>query len=336
MNFRRYRIRVIVLLLLGTVVLTIVLLSSHSSNIKKSRLRKRRLKWFTYDEYDDSPVLEYFDIETKLIPHVPTIPDNSYDIQNEDLDDDKSIMLNFPWANESHDFTAESQQFLNLIINTLNTENTQLCPKNYSSSKWFCCLTDDILYDGIVYTFDVEQENNIEFEIGLSRIAELQSVHSYNPNLKEPMEITEEVDADQNVVEYHKIALDTESNEKQNRRWRRKTFSEIRTSFEHDRVSLVRLNMNSSEWKIMKQLLDTGELKRINQLIVKIHLHWAGFGISGTPEEVVHQWYNIIRSIIESGMTLTSTKNDEEPKIFMSQPDLFHSSCCYYLTFSRL
>jgi hypothetical protein len=44
-------------------------------------------------------------------------------------------MLNFPWANESHDFTAESQQFLNLIINTLNTENTQLCPKNYSSSK---------------------------------------------------------------------------------------------------------------------------------------------------------------------------------------------------------
>lgn len=59
--------------------------------IKKSRLRKRRLKWFTYDEYDDSPVLEYFDIETKLIPHVPTIPDNSYDIQNEDLDDDKSV-----------------------------------------------------------------------------------------------------------------------------------------------------------------------------------------------------------------------------------------------------
>lgn len=84
----------------------------------------------------------------------------------------------------------------------------------------------------------MEQENNIEFEIGLSRIAELQSVHSYNPNLKEPMEITEEVDADQNVVEYHKIALDTESNEKQNRRWRRKTFSEIRTSFEHDRVKV--------------------------------------------------------------------------------------------------
>ena len=34
--------------------------------------------------------------------------------------------------------------------------------------------------------------------------------------------------------------------------------------------------MNSSEWKILKQILENGEIMRVQQLLVKIHLHWAG------------------------------------------------------------
>jgi hypothetical protein len=101
------------------------------------------------------------------------------------------------------------------------------------------------------------------------------------------------------------------------------TNKSIENKFNHERESK----------SLVMPFLYTLHLKKTE---IFIFTYYVGFGISGTPEEVVHQWYNIIRSIIESGMTLTSTKNDEEPKIFMSQPDLFHSSCCYYLTFSRL
>ena len=34
--------------------------------------------------------------------------------------------------------------------------------------------------------------------------------------------------------------------------------------------------MNSSEWKILRQWLEFGEISEIDQLIVKIHLHWSG------------------------------------------------------------
>lgn len=324
MTFRRYRFRLIVLLAVG-IAIVILLTSKTSSNVQKARLRRRRLKWYVYDEYEDSPASEYLDIPPKIITQPPIErPDEEYPNK---LMFTKSLLLEFPWATTNHDYTAESKQFISLIK---NTEKSQICSQMFTSSKWSCCLTDTLLHDGIVYTFDVEQENNLDFEYELHEHAKLQAIHAYNPNIVEPSNL-EETDK----VTYHKIALDTESNARQNRRWTRQTFQEIRTTFDHTQVSLVRLNMNSSEWKIMKQLLENGEIMHIKQLVVKIHLHWAGFGISGSSDEVVHQWYNIISSILQSGMTLVASRSDEEPKIFMSEPGLFDTSCCYYLTFAR-
>ena len=61
----------------------------------------------------------------------------------------------------------------------------------------------------------------------------LQEVHAYNPNTAQSQSAEE-------LIVYHKIALDTESNEKlskdgrnKSRRWRRQTFSEIRNSLNH-------------------------------------------------------------------------------------------------------
>ena len=34
--------------------------------------------------------------------------------------------------------------------------------------------------------------------------------------------------------------------------------------------------MNSSEWKVLRQWLETGEIMVADQIIVKIHLHWSG------------------------------------------------------------
>ena len=40
--------------------------------------------------------------------------------------------MDFPWATPIHDFTAESEQFLNLIK---NAQNSQDCSKTFTSSK---------------------------------------------------------------------------------------------------------------------------------------------------------------------------------------------------------
>ena len=87
--------------------------------------------------------------------------------------------------------------------------------------------------NGILYTFDVEQENDLTFEMSLLEQSSLQEIHAYNPNIVKP-------ESTDDTFIFHKIALDTESNEKlskdgrnKSRRWRRQTFSEIRTSLNH-------------------------------------------------------------------------------------------------------
>jgi len=39
--------------------------------VQKSRLKRRRLKWYIYDDYDDSPASEYLDIPPKIITQPP-------------------------------------------------------------------------------------------------------------------------------------------------------------------------------------------------------------------------------------------------------------------------
>lgn len=118
--------------------------------------------------------------------------------------------------------------------------------KNHISKKnfkWSCCLSPS-LEDGILYTFDVEQENDLTFEMSLLEQSSLQEIHAYNPNIVKP-------ESTDDTFIFHKIALDTESNEKlskdgrnKSRRWRRQTFSEIRTSLNHITVIKNVLNTN--------------------------------------------------------------------------------------------
>ena len=75
---------------------------------------------------------------------------------------------------------------------------------------------------------------------------------------------------------FYKVALDTQSSQNPNRRWRRKTFSQIRGEMGHEKIDLMRINMKSSEWKVLRHWLETGEMARIDQILVKVHLHWSG------------------------------------------------------------
>ena len=54
------------------------------------------------------------------------------------------------------------------------------------------------------------------------------------------------------------------------------SFKTYRWWYKNVQLNLVKINMNSSEWKILRQWLEFGEISQIDQLIVKIHLHWSG------------------------------------------------------------
>ena len=172
-----------------------------------------------------------------------------------------------------------------------------------------CCLSDN-LYEGVIYSFNLDQNANVSFEKKLSSYSNMNQIFIFNPNYsaEKVLQNQKSAENDENdptdAFNFFKIALDTQSSQKTNRKWRRKTLQEIKVDQNHSRVSLgmtslsnfidifqlnlVKINMNSSEWKILRQWLEFGEISQIDQLIVKIHLHWSGNVTFWPPRGVVN------------------------------------------------
>lgn len=350
--FRRLKIRDLLSLI---IIFTIfIVICCHYNSNQKPNYQRRRLKWVVYDEYDELASAERIIIEPQTDlnrSNDQNGPIESLDgstkpeISESDTQDDdssKSLYIDHPWASDDQDFTAESKRFLNLIKPVNDATH---CSEKIEYEKSICCLSDN-LYEGVIYSFNLDQNADVSFEKKLSSYSNMNQIFIFNPNYSAEKVFQNQQSAamknlqnDENdssdAFNFFKIALDTQSSQKINRKWRRKTLQEIKVDQNHTSLNLVKINMNSSEWKILRQWLEFGEISQIDQLIVKIHLHWSGFGINGKNNEIVHQWYNTISSIIESGLRLVSSVPDEGPKVFLSQNDLFDTSCCYYLTFFR-
>ena len=93
--------------------------------------------------------------------------------------------------------------------------------------------------------------------------------------------------------------------------------------------------MNSAEWKILRNLLVSGEINRIAQLMVHVHMSWAGFGIAGDDAQVVHNWTEVLNGLMRAGFELVHSHELPGPKTLMGHAELFNSSCRYSLTFLR-
>jgi len=329
--------------------------------------RQRRLRWYVYEDSNDGPA----HAPRVVIPAVSTSKPSSTtttEPKEEPAQKKKSLQSNslyidHNWATPDHDFTAESNRFLNLIR---SVDENKVCSNqlifeqvcsfiriNSQMVQNVCCLTEE-LNSGVVYSFNLDQAADVQFERRLLRQTETEKVFVFNPNY-DPMKVNEifettKVRRDAIAMEaeefkseseeiqkfsFYKVALDTQSSQNPSRRWRRKTFQEIRKDLGHEKIDLMRINMKSSEWKVLRHWLESGEMSQIDQILVKVHLHWAGFGLTGDDGDVVHQWYNTISSMIESGLKLVSTQAVEDgPKTFLGK-NQFDTSCCYYLTFFR-
>ncbi|CBY07893.1 unnamed protein product [Oikopleura dioica] len=103
----------------------------------------------------------------------------------------------------------------------------------------------------------------------------------------------------------------------------------------HNIISLAIISMNSAEWKILRNLLVSGEINRIAQVLVQVHMSWAGFGIAGSDAQVVHNWTEVLNGLMRAGFELVNSHELPGPKTLMGHGEVFNSSCRYSLTFLR-
>ena len=89
--------------------------------------------------------------------------------------------------------------------------------------------------------------------------------------------------------------------------------------------------MESAEWKILENLILEGVLDSVGQLLLEVHLHWAGFEVGGDPPTIVRYWYSLLRELERSGFRLFRYHNDpSKPRLFLHQ-NILNASSVYTL-----
>ncbi|XP_078256021.1 putative methyltransferase-like protein 24 [Rhinoraja longicauda] len=106
----------------------------------------------------------------------------------------------------------------------------------------------------------------------------------------------------------------------------------IMQRFGHSKIDVLKADMESAEWKILENLILENVIGEIGQLVLAVHLHWAGFEVSGSDSEVVRYWYSLLKELELRGFKLFhSYKNMNKPQVFL-QKEAFNASSSYTLS----
>lgn len=99
------------------------------------------------------------------------------------------------------------------------------------------------------------------------------------------------------------------------------------------KVHVLWADLLSTEWRMLESWVQDGILRRISQLILTVHLQWAGFEVGGTEAEVVRFWYSVLRALHSSGFRLTYSAPGPGHTVLQQELPNTHSS--YKLTWVR-
>uniref|UniRef100_A0A087XLX9 Methyltransferase domain-containing protein n=1 Tax=Poecilia formosa TaxID=48698 RepID=A0A087XLX9_POEFO len=62
----------------------------------------------------------------------------------------------------------------------------------------------------------------------------------------------------------------------------------------------------SAEWWLFQNWIGAGTLQNIHHLVATVHLHWAGFEVGGSDEEVLRYWFSVLRGLEAAGLHLVT------------------------------
>uniref|UniRef100_A0A3Q1G816 Methyltransferase like 24 n=1 Tax=Acanthochromis polyacanthus TaxID=80966 RepID=A0A3Q1G816_9TELE len=97
-------------------------------------------------------------------------------------------------------------------------------------------------------------------------------------------------------------------------------------------VDVLKADMESAEWKILENLVLEGVLDSVGQLLLEIHLHWAGFEVGGDDPSVVRYWFSLLKELQHANFQLFHVHSDpNKPHLFLHK-NVFNASSTYTLS----
>ncbi|MBN3290395.1 MET24 protein, partial [Polypterus senegalus] len=210
-----------------------------------------------------------------------------------------------PWAGGQPSFKAEVDRFLAYITTPQVHCNKALTAgevreKQVAASTWAICLEAWFLprvppKPCVVYSFSMDQKDGLF----VSRMAaEGCEVHHFDPS--SPSAHSQQ----ESHAHHHRTWLDWREQKPGRRKNNPMKLKTIMQFLGHKKVEYVQADLESAEWKVLENVLLDGTISLIYQLILTVHLGWAGFEVAGAEEEVIRFWYSLLWKLQSVGFQL--------------------------------
>ncbi|NXE20716.1 MET24 protein, partial [Ardeotis kori] len=244
-----------------------------------------------------------------------------------------------PWASPTPSLDYEALRFLKYISTSqISCEHMNLNSlKGYSETTkkpWSICLDEKFsLIHRIrskqcrLYSLGLGNDDN-QFEISMADSG--CEVHRFDPSIK-----SAHIQEGRHLW-YHRLSID----------WRdpnpaiaahklhsnTKKLGTILNEFGHQKIDVLKADVESAEWKILENLILEDVVEQIGQLVFEVHVHWPGFEVSGNDSTVVRYWYSLLRELELKDFRLFHTYKDlSKPQMFLKK-EAFNASSCYTLS----
>ncbi|TSL47606.1 Methyltransferase-like protein 24 [Bagarius yarrelli] len=153
-------------------------------------------------------------------------------------------------------------------------------------------------------------------------------VHCFDPSIRE-------AHLQDSSMWLHRLSIDWRDPNpavmKQRQHSSTKKLSAVLNHYGHRQVDVLKVDMESAEWKILENLLLENVLHSVGLLLLEVHLHWAGFEVSGNEPSVVRYWYSLLRELENTHFHLYHSYRDAaKPQLFL-QKNLHNASSTYIL-----
>ncbi|KAI3364285.1 hypothetical protein L3Q82_011091, partial [Scortum barcoo] len=177
-----------------------------------------------------------------------------------------------------------------------------------------------------VYSFGLGVDDR-SLELSLSRAG--CEVHCFDPSLKQPH-------LQQSEMWLHRLSVDWRDPNPamvaQRQYANTKKLATILNDFGHRQVDVLKADMESAEWKILENLVLEGVLDSVGQLLLELHLHWAGFEVGGDDPSVVRYWFSLLRELERANFRLFHVYSDPtKPRLFLHK-NVLNASSAYTLS----
>ncbi|NXH17094.1 MET24 protein, partial [Bucco capensis] len=244
-----------------------------------------------------------------------------------------------PWASPTPSLDYEALRFLKYISTSqISCEHMNVSSlRGYSGSTqkpWWICLDErfSLIHrmrsqQCRLYSLGLGNDDN-QFEISMANSG--CEVHRFDPSIK-----AAHVQEGRHLW-YHRLSIDwrdpNPARAAQRLHSNTKKLGTILNEFGHQKIDVLKADVESAEWKILENLLLEDVVEQIGQLVFEVHVHWAGFEVSGNESSVVRYWYSLLRELELRDFRLFHTYKDlAKPQLFLKK-EAFNASSCYTLS----